>query len=105
MKDSCNGAIGVWVRMSRSALLLAVGIAAGLALGTLVMNPDPTHAAVRQRYRVEQMSMGAREPAALQELLEKRADEGWLLQALDHETMIFRRAAAPRPTPAPAPEP
>jgi hypothetical protein len=104
MKDSCNGAIGDWVATSRSALLLAVGIAGGFGLGTLVMNPDSTHAAARQRYKVEQMSMGARQAEALQELLEKRADEGWLLQALDHETMIFRRAAAPRSTPSPPPE-
>lgn len=104
MKDSWNGAVSGWVRMSRSALLLAVGMAAGVGLGTLVVNPDPTYAAVRQRYKVEYMSMGARQPEALQELLEKRANEGWILQALDHETMIFRRAAAPRPTPAPTPE-
>ena len=86
----------------RNALVLAFGLVIGFVLGGLVLTPSQTQAAGRNQYKVERA--GAREPAVLQELLDQRAEEGWLLQALDHETVIFRRAPAPRRTPAPTPE-
>lgn len=89
----------------RSALLLALGLIVGFVLGGLVLPPTQTEAAVRNQYKVERLGMSSREPAGLQELLDQRAEEGWLLQALDHETLIFRKAPAPRPTPTPTPEP
>jgi len=88
----------------RSALLLALGLIVGFVLGGLVPATQ-TQAAVRNQYRVERLGMSSREPAGLQELLDQRAEEGWLLQALDHETLIFRKAPASRSTPTPTPEP
>jgi hypothetical protein len=89
-------------RVAKGTALLALGVVLGFLAGAYAMAPSTTAAAVRNRYKVEQLErMHSREPAALQALLDQRAAEGWFLQALDHETLIFRRAAAPRPTPSP----
>ena len=60
--------------------------------------PHPAKAEIPQYYRVERQMETFGDPAALQELLNQRVKEGWLLQALDHERLVFRRAsrAAPR---------
>lgn len=100
-----SSGLGGHTSLIRSALVSALGLIIGFALGGLLLAPNPTQAAGRNQYKVERLGMQARDPAGLQELLEQRAEQGWLLQALDHDTMIFRRAPVPRPTPAPTPEP
>jgi hypothetical protein len=61
---------------------------------------------VRNQYKVEKLdSSAARQTEALQQLLDERAAEGWFLQALDHETMIFRKAPGAAIRPSPTPEP
>jgi hypothetical protein len=90
----------------RSTLFLTLGMVAGLLLGLLVMTPSHTVAAARGQYKVERLDgMQIRDPAALQEVLEQRAADGWYFQALDHETLVFRRAPSASSTPTPTPEP
>ena len=105
MTGSPSSGLPAGTGFMRSALLLALGLIVGFVLGGLVLTPTQTQAAVRNQFRVERLGMSSREPAGLQELLDQRAEEGWLLQALDHETLIFRKAPAPRSTPTPTPEP
>jgi hypothetical protein len=49
--------------------------------------------------------MAARQTETFQQLLDERAAEGWLLQALDHEILVFRKAPAAAARPSPTPEP
>jgi hypothetical protein len=93
-----------WVMKVRSTLLVAFGMIVGLLLGVFLMTPSHTEAAARSQYKVERLDgMQVRDPAALQEVLEQRAGDGWYLQALDHETVVFRRAPAAKTTPTPEP--
>jgi len=88
----------------RSTLLVAVGMACGFLIGVLVAGPQETEAAPRNQYKVERLAgMQVGDPAALQEMLDQRAAEGWFLQALDHGTVVFRKTAAVKPTPSPEP--
>ena len=81
----------------RNTLLVALGMVMGLLLGVMVMAPKNTDAAARSQYKVERLDgIQVRDPAALQEILEQRATDGWLLQALDHET-VFRDKAIQSP--------
>lgn len=88
----------------RGTLLVAVGMACGFLIGVVAAGPQETQAAPRNQYKVERLeSMQGADPAVLQEMLDQRAAEGWLLQALDHGTVVFRKAAATRATPPPQP--
>jgi hypothetical protein len=91
----------------RDNILMAVGLACGFLIGVLVTGAADTQAAPRNQYKVERLdgSMQVGDPTALQDMLDQRAAEGWSLQALDHGTVVFRKAAAAKPAPTPSPEP
>jgi hypothetical protein len=90
----------------RDTILVAVGMACGFLTGVLTTGPQETQAAARNQYKVERLDgMQGGDPAALQDMLDQRAAEGWFLQALDHGTLVFRKAAAAKPAPTPSPEP
>lgn len=90
----------------RRTLLVALGVAIGCLATSLVVTPTTTQAAVRNQYKVERLdSMAARQTETFQQLLDERAAEGWLLQALDHEILVFRKAPAAAARPSPTPEP
>lgn len=88
----------------KGTVLVAVGMACGFFIGILVANPQETQAAPRNQYKVERLaSMQGGDPTELQDMLDQRAAEGWLFQAFDHGTVVFRKAAAAKPTPTPEP--
>jgi hypothetical protein len=83
-------------RLGRVAFFV-FGMVAGVLLNGVGVSssrqPEPAKAETSEYYRVERQMETFGDPAALQELLDQRVKEGWLLQALDHERLVFRRAS------------
>ena len=79
-----------------------LGMVAGVLLNGVAVssNPqaEPAKTEATDYYRVERQMETFGDAAALQDLLNQRFKEGWILQALDHERLVFRRAprSAPR---------
>ena len=81
------------------ALLSAFALGMPVAASTQRADAAPTP---KSEYKVEQAT--TREPQGLEQLLTQRLREGWAFQGLDHETLVFRRAAPRTVRPTPSPE-